>query len=319
MRIGIVGCSINGGYLAYRLAREGYDVTVFERKTEIGNKPCSGLISERLWKFIPKNENLIENEIEFVKIHFPQKTVSVKFRQKMFANNRHDLDGYVSKLAKEAGANILINAPVENIDIKNAKIFSCGKEFQFDRIVGCDGSQSVVRKFLKLPEPKYRIGMYVYTAEKGSENFVDVWPTDSGFFWKIPRTDHAEWGLIDDTKTSARVFMKFLDEQKIKKEKIYSTLIPEGPIVSGSSKIVLCGDAAGLTKPWSGGGIIWGMTAADNLVKNISNLELYNNFVEKFFGRKILLSRVQTRLATKFGKFLPKKFPIPFDPDFGLI
>ncbi len=319
MQIGIVGCSINGGYLAYKLAGAGHEVSVFERKAEIGNKPCSGLISERLWDFIPRAGELIENEISFVKIHFPQKTVSVCFKQKMFANNRHSLDNYVSKLAKEAGAKILLGSPVEEIDVEQAKIFSRGKEFDFDLIVGCDGSQSVVRKFLGLKEPRYRMGIYVYTQEKGSRDFVDAWPTANGFFWKIPRGDHAEWGLIDEPKTSPAAFDKFLKEAGVEKIKVFSTMIPEGPIVSGRKNIVLCGDAAGLTKPWSGGGIIWGMTAANKLVENLDNLERYNKFVKNFFGRKIKLSRAQTKLVGKFGKFLPKNFPIAFDPDFGLI
>ena len=319
MRIGIVGCSINGGYLAYKLAGAGHEVSVFERKAEIGNKPCSGLISERLWNFIPAADELIENEISFVKIHFSQKTISVRFKQKMFANNRHSLDNYVFRLAKKAGAKILLNAPVEKIDIEQTKIFSNGKEFQFDLILGCDGSQSVVRKSLGLPEPRYRMGIYVYTQEKGSQDFVDAWPTANGFFWKIPRGDHAEWGLIDEPKISPSAFDKFLKESGVEKSKVFSTMIPEGPIVSNSSKIVLCGDAAGLTKPWSGGGIIWGMTAADNLVKNLQAPERYNKFVKSFFGRKIKLSRMQTKLVGKFGKFLPKNFPIAFDADFGII
>ncbi len=319
MKIGIAGCSINGGYLAWRLAKQGHEVSVFERKAEIGNKPCSGLISERLWDFIPMEKSLVENEISFVKIHFPQKTVSVKFKQKMFANNRHSLDGYMAKLAEEAGAEILKGAPVEKIDIDAVKIFSNKREFQFDLIVGCDGAQSVARKSLGLKEPKYRMGIYVYTQEKGSQDFVDAWPTANGFFWKIPRGDHAEWGLIDEPKTSPAAFDKFLKESGVEKNKVFSTMIPEGPIVSNSSKVLLCGDAAGLTKPWSGGGIIWGMTAANNLVKNLDSPEKYNKFVKSFFGRKIALSRVQTKLVGKFGKFLPKKFPIAFDPDFGII
>ncbi len=319
MRIGIVGCSINGGYLAYKLAGAGHEVSVFERKDKIGNKPCSGLISERLWKFIPKDESLVENIIDSVKIHFPQKTISVRFKQKMFANNRHSLDNYVFGLAKKAGAEILLGAPVEKIDVENLKIISNKKEFQFDRIIGCDGSQSVVRKSLGLKEPRYRMGIYVYTSEKGSQDFVDAWPTANGFFWKIPRGDHAEWGLIDEPKISPAAFDKFLKESGVEKSKVFSTMIPEGPIVSGRKNIVLCGDAAGLTKPWSGGGIIWGMTAANKLIENLDNLERYNKFVKNFFGRKIKLSRMQTKLVGKFGKFLPRNFPIAFDADFGII
>ena len=63
MKIGIIGCSINGAYLAWKLSKEN-DVTVFEKNKTIGEKPCSGLVSERIWNFIPKNDDLIENVID---------------------------------------------------------------------------------------------------------------------------------------------------------------------------------------------------------------------------------------------------------------
>lgn len=319
MRVGIVGCSIVGGHLAWKLAQEGNEVSVFERKPTVGNKPCSGLVSERLWRFIPRDDRLIETEISSVKIHFPKKTISVPFRRKMFAVNRHGLDCYAARLAKEAGAEISLGAPVEKIDAEQAKIFSKGKEFQFDLIVGCDGANSITRKSLGLPEPKYRAGLYIYSSERTAENFVDVWPTENGFIWKIPRTDHAEYGIIDNPKTAVHMFEKFVQKNRIKKSEIYSALIPEGPIVSNSAKVLLCGDAAGLTKSWSGGGIVWGLTAADNLVKNLGAPEKYNRFVKVFFGTKIFLARTQTKLVKKFGKLLPKDFPLAFDPDFGML
>jgi len=47
MKIGIVGCGVNGAYLAWKLSKEN-EVEVFERNIFIGEKPCSELISERI-------------------------------------------------------------------------------------------------------------------------------------------------------------------------------------------------------------------------------------------------------------------------------
>jgi flavin-dependent dehydrogenase len=59
MRIGIVGCGINGAYLSWKLSGLGHEVEVFERNDVVGEKPCSELISERIWNFVPKNESLV--------------------------------------------------------------------------------------------------------------------------------------------------------------------------------------------------------------------------------------------------------------------
>ena len=48
MKIGIVGCGINGSYLAWKLSKE-HDVMVFEKKKQIGKEVCSGIVSQRIW------------------------------------------------------------------------------------------------------------------------------------------------------------------------------------------------------------------------------------------------------------------------------
>jgi len=286
MKIGIIGLGINGSYIAYKLARKGHDVTVFEQKKKIGGKPCSGLISERIWSFIPKKENLVLEEINFVKIHYPNIVVA-NFEPKMLVFDRLALERYLVKLAKEEGVEIKLGQSVTMVDLEN-----------FDRIIGCDGAMSATRRNLNVKDPRFRLGVYTYINEISKE--VETWPTRNGFCWKIPKGDKTEYGCLDSIGKANLEFERFCTKQRIIPKNIKSHLIPEG--LRLSNKVFLCGDAAGLTKPWSGGGIVWGLTAADFLINNFPNIRKYNRQMRRFFGLKIPFYRILTRVVRIFNK-----------------
>jgi flavin-dependent dehydrogenase len=86
---------------------------------------------------------------------------------------------------------------------------------------------------------------------------------------------------------------------------IGSKLIPQGLLIPKNTYITLCGDAAGLTKPWSGGGVIWGLKAADILIKTFPDFLAYRKEVLNFFTSKIIIGKI----ATKAGYFMGFKTP----------
>lgn len=319
MKIGIVGCGVNGSYLAWKLSKN-YEVTVFEKNKDIGEKPCSGLISERIWNFIPKNEKLIENFIDEAIIHFPKKNVKLKFHPRILAVDRKLLDHYVSKLAEENGAKILLNNEVKKIYFlkgKKPQIFA-DKLYEFDYLMGCDGFNSIVRKSIGISEPKYKLGIYTNANKKLKSNAVNVFPSKNGFAWIIPRVSKVEYGLLEDVNAAKEKFDRFCKSKRIKPQKVYSHIIPEGLIKAEAGRVALCGDAVGLTKPTSGGGIIWSLTACDILLKDFPDLRKYDYDIKKFFEPKFLFLRIGNKIARFLGSRLPYLLPkeIYFDSDF---
>ena len=168
--------------------------------------------------------------------------------------------------------------------------------------------------------------------QKDSSSFVETWPVcggftphllwaalrarkldllsikGAGFSWKIPRGNKTEYGAVLPLEKNSNF--------KSSKE-TSAALIPQGLIIPKNDKITLCGDAAGLTKPWSGGGVVWGLTAAEILLKNFPNLIKYQQATKRFFLPQIFLSKAILRLVYflgfNFPWILPKKAKIEGD------
>ena len=298
MQVAIIGGGICGLYLAWKLSEKGHKVTVFERKNKIGQDVCSGLFSQRILKLIPLSTGLIQNKIKSVFLHFPKKTVTIKFSRDFFVMSHLELDRLVAFLAEKAGAKIILNYNISSVPEG------------FDRIIGCDGAHSFVRRSLGLKEPEYKLGILGFTHKKNFSNYVEVWPCKTGFSWKIPRGNNIEYGVIAEPKEAKSIFDNFQLEKKAK-------IVPQGFIIPGNSKITLCGDAAGLTKPWSSGGVIWGLTAAEILLETFPDFLKYKRAMRRFFIPEIIFSKITVRtiyfLGFKMSWLLPKTAKIESD------
>jgi len=323
MEIGIIGCDINGAYLAWKFAEKGHDVMVFDQRKKIGKEACSGLISQRIWDFIPENRRLVKHKIYSVHVHFPKKTLEMKFNPEMLVFDRKKLDNYVLDLARKAGANINLGKTFSKIFYYRGKrpqisVFNeKGKSdvYQFDVVIGSDGASSDLRNELGLNDPDFRLGIMTYKREKGKDKHVDVWPTQNGFKWKIPRKTNVEYGIMENLDVAKKEFKKFA-----KAKKIYSAVIPQGNVSTGRKYAALCGDAAGLTKPWSGGGVIWGLTAADILIDSFPNMLRYNRRMKTYFRFKSFVGKLVMKIGTFIGNNTPFLLPktMRFDSDWVL-
>lgn len=319
MRVGIVGCGINGAYLAWKLS-ENNDVEVFEKSNVVGEKPCSELITERIWNFVPKRNNLIRNNIEELVIHFQKKDVKLKFSPKMFVVDRKQLASYIVELARQSGARINLNSEVNNVFYvkdKKPQISVSGKVYEFDYLIGCDGYNSIVRRRVGIKDPLCILGIYTRIKKKIKSNKIDVYPLKNGISWVIPRKDEVEYGVYEKIDIAKNEFNNFCKKMRIKSKEVYSQLIPSRLIKMHDGRIALCGDAVGLTKPWSYGGIIWGLIADDILIKTFPNFAKYEEEVRNYFEPKIFYSKIALFSVKNLGSRLfflaPKE--IWFDGD----
>jgi len=299
MQVAIIGAGINGLYLAWKLANKGNKVTVFERKNQIGQETCSGLFSARILEFFPQSQGLIKNKIDYTLVHFPRKTVRVDFSKPFFIMSHAELDRMTATLAQEVGVEIVLNKSISEIPQG------------FDRIIGADGPNSSLRKRLGLKDPKYKLGILGFQEGRNESNYVETWAIKKGFIWKIPRGEYIEYGILAPTKEANSLFNKFLKDKNILLNNVKAKLIPQSLILPKNKSITLAGDAMGLTKPWSGGGVIWQLTSANILLNTFPDFKKYKRKVKIKMGTKLFSSRIATNLIYFLGFrapfFLPSK------------
>ena len=275
--VNIVGGSVAGLALAKNLAENGWPVRVIEEHDKIGLPlQCSGLVSDSGVKRAGVDiEDLVINSVRGAEIYSPSglKMRVAKRSPVAYVVDRVGLDQKLAKKAKAKGAEILTGARV--ISLKGENLFlkhesGRGEMVKGKYLVGADGPNSFIRKEMG------------YKQSKDARNFVAMHGRIQGSFdpefvqlhfgsfapeffaWVIPNSKtEAKIGLAAPIGTnlseSLKQFMQArLDLKPSDVTQMGGGMIPIGPpmqeIVRGNS--LLIGDAAGLCKATTGGGIL---------------------------------------------------------------
>ena len=283
----VVGAGPAGSRFARTAAAGGADVLVFEQG-QVG-KPlaCSGHVSTDIWEFTPPGarEKLLQNEIYGARFHLDgSDSRAYEFYKDGPVSNvidRVGLDRVLAEAAREAGADLREHHTVvgvtEHRDHVTVEVRGPDgvATHEAKMVAGCDGPQSRVRRELDLPEPDELLhGVLGFNDQADHQDFVDVHLTVPRFFaWRIPRGEAGvEYGLgiAADSADARERFDALVADYGADVHRRCSGLIPVGPPrrVTGRRSF-LVGDAAAQTKPFTGGGIRYGMTAADHAAREI--------------------------------------------------
>lgn len=312
----IVGAGPVGSHLAQKISEEDLDVLIIERSEEVG-KPlaCSGHVSPDIWDFVPEGskQRLEQNKIRGARFHtengseFPfykNETVS-------YVIDRVELDKLKAEEAEKSGADIHLGENVEEVieNEKSVTVVTDKDKYEAKMVAGCDGASSKVRDEVDLPEPDHFYqGILCFSDEDDSQDFVDVFLEVPEFFaWRIPRGDSVEYGAAvprgeEPMKWLNQITDRYIDREDQKN--LCAGAIPINPAEKVTSeRVFLVGDAAGQTKPFTGGGILYGMRCAEAAADKIyfeepETLESYEKewrnqigadirlggFIEKFYS-----------------------------------
>ena len=283
----VVGAGPAGSRFARRAAEAGYDVLAFEAGSVGEPLACSGHVSTDIWEFTPEGarEDLLQNEIYGARFRLggPDSTPYRFYKDTTISHviDRVGLDRWLAEAARDAGADLRENHTVTGVaeHAGHVEVTVKGPDGDVEThearmVAGADGPRSKVRTEVGLPEPDELLhGVLGFDETPDDQDFVDVHLTVPGFFaWRIPRGEAGvEYGLAAEPGADVRAwFDTFTESYDAETTNRCSGLIPIGPPDSVTSRrTFLLGDAAGQTKPFTGGGIRYGMFAADHAVETI--------------------------------------------------
>ncbi|MCL7416952.1 MAG: geranylgeranyl reductase family protein [Halalkalicoccus sp.] len=282
----VVGVGPAGSRFARRAAEEGFDVLALEQGSIGEPLACSGHVSTDVWEYTTDGAraDLLQNEITGARFHpgDPGSEAYPFYRTAPISNviDRVGLDRHLADAALEAGADLRENHTVTAVSEEADHVLVAAStpdgsaQFRARMVAGCDGPVSRTRRDLGIDEPDELLhGVLGFTDGPDHGDFVDVHLTVPRFFaWRIPRGEAGvEYGLAAPPGREVRGLLEeFTAEYGADTANVCSGMIPIGPPKRVTSERgFLIGDAAAQTKPFTGGGILYGMTAADHAAERI--------------------------------------------------
>jgi len=272
----IVGAGPAGLSAAKILAENNKKVLVLEKNLAIGPKVCGGGLTMKDFSMgIP--ESLADKTFNDVVLHTPLVKDIIKAKKPYVATiKRERLGEYLAQEARNAGAEIRTNESVTKV-FQDKIITSNNEEIGFDYLIGADGSNSIVRRYLKIPVEKKMLAFHYLVPKKFEhmEYFFDAKMFNTGYAWIFPFNEFTSIGCCAgdryDIKKLQQNFHLLLKNLSID----ISGLKIKGWFINYDYRgfqfdnIFLAGDAAGFASGFTGEGIYFAMIAGQEIARKI--------------------------------------------------
>lgn len=284
-------CVIGGGpagcFAAFHLARAGFDVLVLEEHAVIGEPvDCSGIIGTEAFEALGLPRSSVVQELRDIELVSPAGIRITFCPQRILAYmvDRGAFDRSVAELAVGAGARVQTRTSVRELQVHRDKIvaklkhvgtgvehvlqaraaiLAGGPRYQFQQQLGLGHP----RRYLKTAQAE----VMVAKAERPAA-FFGRGIAPGSFAWFLPVNDAGRWCAKIGVSTNADSPLSFRQFVSRLQEEGYlcsdgllprAWMIPIEPIPKTfGDRVVAVGDAAGQTKPTTGGGLYYGLLCA---------------------------------------------------------
>lgn len=321
----ITGAGPAGSLAAYYLAAKGISVLILEKETFPRYKVCGAGLTYKIIRELPFS---VEPVIEATVYHFMFSTgFREVFERKgdyplIFCTMRDRLDQFLLDQAVNAGAGIHFNENAREVIHEKDHILlrTKNREYRSKLVISAEGAAGAVARAAGLwkdimPGLAWEAELKVDPAslEKyKSHVFLDWGAFPGGYGWMFPKKDHFSVGVGGPATLSRwmnQYYMMFLDYLASLNVQVEETMsnrswpIPVRikPGVLHTGRVMITGDAAGLTDPLTGEGIYYAVksglmaaAAAENYFSKGAGLENYTKKVnEELFPELLEANRIK--------------------------
>lgn len=292
----VVGAGPIGSTYAYKMAKKGYNVAMYDQKNRIGQPlQCAGLVSTNIDKTRNLPDEFIDNKLKGANLISPNQTqIQVsKNETSAYVIDRVLYDKYLVNRAEDVGVDMHYATRVCDVNMDNTSINTADKTITSDIIcVSCGPISSTSKKMNPtLDDESFLAIQYIIKTVNEDMNYLNLHVNTNtlpGFIWRIPVSPYeTRLGLFTTRsyKHAAEILNQYIKPKEEIKEKIYGLIPKFNPkkcIVKNNTFLI--GDAASQVKPTTGGGLIAGFNITDIAVEN-TDLMLKNhdnNYLKKY-------------------------------------
>lgn len=279
----IIGAGPAGLSCAEVLAKGGKSVLVLEKNHKVGPKICAGGLTAKVEedKFLSLQN--VDNIFYSFKLHFSKMCKEISDSNPLVATiDRGKLGEIMLGKVLKSGAEVKIETEVK--EIKENSIIANGQEIKYNYLIGADGSNSTVRRFLGVKTEKMLITLQ-YIIPQDIQNFEEMEyffdsKISSCYFYIFPHKDFTMVGGGYCSKTVFKnpfgfknTFEKWLKDHQIKTDGLKLESFPINFDYQGYQfgNKFLIGDAGGFASGLTGEGIYFAMVSGKEVAKKIIN------------------------------------------------
>ena len=304
----IIGAGPAGSVCGSLLKRAGVDCVIIDHADFPRDKVCGGVLSPRAW-------HLLENLFPDLQYNYKAMThitldidgkAHCQFDMKEPARlvSRKSFDHALLKYYQSLGGAFMKGSfqTVEETDSQLIVTLKSGEQIACRYLVGADGSNSAVRRYLT-PKQGFRVLAMEQYVPKAERESLDLGLSQSygtgGYFYRFSSIDHDIVGFGDNETTPER-YRQVMRAKGIPVDKprgAYISLSTDYPL---NDRIILIGDAGGFANRITCEGLYDAMRTASNAVKAITTGTPFREVNAQVFSK--------IRTQEKFAHFFFSKF-----------
>jgi digeranylgeranylglycerophospholipid reductase len=290
----VVGGGPAGLYAGLQLAQAGFSVVLFEEHHVAGEPVhCTGVLAREAFEEFGLSTESILNELSSVKFYAPsgEKIEYATPAVEAVVVDRVGFDQSLARKAVRAGVQMCSGQRVTSVDVDSdgvrIRAGTIGRTIARGRvcILACGASYALQRK-LGLGMPRLLLHSAQIEVPAASLGHVEVHfgrsVAPQGFAWAVPvqrDRPYVRIGVMCDrgagphfSEIVSRLSVRWgiaASDVKQPRQKI----LPLGPIErTYGDRVIALGDAAGLVKPTTGGGIYYSLVSAGLAARTLAEL-----------------------------------------------
>ncbi len=293
----VIGAGPVGSLLAQRLTQGGASVLIIEEHAQIGRPfQCAGLVNPEAMEIVGLHDTVL-TPIWGARIHGPSgEVVSIGSNDtvRTWSVCRKLFDESILESAVDSGADLWLSSNPISAEQDDSEVSikistpDGEKTVRCSMLCGADGAHSWVRRRFRMGRPKemivgFQIEVSGYVGEEGKLDMYTGSEIAPGFFaWAIPSGDTTRIGVWSKAE-----LLEGKSPEQLLKTLMYNSQWSHrfsdcrevgrfcGPVPSGlvkrplKGRVMLFGDAAGLCKPTTGGGIGPGFKHVETMISDL--------------------------------------------------